>query len=54
MSDMARYKPTARKKRLMRALNSNRRVPAWVMQRTNRNFVRHPKRRHWRRSSLKV
>ncbi len=54
MNDMARNKPTARKKRLLRALNSNRRVPAWVMQRTNRNFLRHPKRRHWRRSSTKL
>ena len=54
MNRMARNKPTARKKRLMSALNSNRRVPAWVMQRTNRNFVRHPKRRHWRRTTMKI
>lgn len=54
MNPMARNKPFARKLRLMRALNSNRRVPAWVMQRTKRNFTRHPKRRHWRRSSTKL
>lgn len=50
---MARNKPTAKKKRLMKATKSNRRVPAWVMQRTNRRFLRHPKRRHWRRTRLK-
>ena len=51
---MSRHKPYARKLRLMRALKSNRRVPAWVMMRTSRQFVRHPKRRHWRRTKLKV
>jgi large subunit ribosomal protein L39e len=51
---MARYKPHARKLRLLRATKSNRRVPAWVMMRTNRAFLRHPKRRHWRRNKLKV
>ena len=53
MTGLAKNKPCARKKRLMRATKSNRRVPAWVMIRTDRNFVRHPKRRHWRRNSLK-
>ncbi|MDH4123543.1 MAG: 50S ribosomal protein L39e [Thermoplasmata archaeon] len=51
---MARNKPFARKLRLTRATKSNRRVPAWVMIRTNRNFLRHPKRRHWRRNRLKL
>ncbi|NLZ29143.1 MAG: 50S ribosomal protein L39e, partial [Methanomicrobiales archaeon] len=32
----------------------NRRVPAWVMIRTNRAVASHPKRRNWRRSTLKV
>ena len=49
---MARVKPPAKKKRLMKRTKSNRRVPAWVMQRTARKFVRHPKRHQWRRSSL--
>src|SRR3989339_430799 len=40
--------------RLMRATKSNRRVPAWVMMRTTRTFLRHPKRRQWRRTKLKV
>jgi len=51
---MAKHKPHARKLRLLAATKSNRRVPAWVMQRTNRAFTRHPKRRHWRRTKLKV
>jgi large subunit ribosomal protein L39e len=51
---MARFKPHARKLRLLAAEKSNRRVPAWVMQRTNRAFTRHPKRRNWRRTKLKV
>jgi large subunit ribosomal protein L39e len=51
---MSKHKPHARKLRLMRAIKGNRRVPAWVMMRTNRAFLRHPKRRHWRRTKLKV
>jgi large subunit ribosomal protein L39e len=49
---LARVKPTAKKKRLMKVTKRNRRVPAWVMQRTSRRFLRHPKRHHWRRSRL--
>ncbi len=51
---MAKHKPHSRKLRLMAATKSNRRVPAWVMMRTNRSFLRHPKRRNWRRTKLKV
>ena len=51
---MARNKPYAKKKRLQRAVTSNRRVPAWVMQRTKRIFTRHPKKRSWRRNKLKA
>ena len=40
--------------RLGKATQQNRRVPAWVMVRTKRNVISHPKRRTWRRSSLKV
>ncbi len=50
---MTRNKPSAMKARLMKAVKQNRRVPAWVMMRTNRNFLRHPKRRNWRTSRLK-
>lgn len=50
---MASKKPLAKKLRLLRADKSNRRVPAWIMIRTNRRFVSHPKRRSWRRNRLK-
>jgi len=50
---MTRNKPPAMKARLNRAVKSNRRVPAWVMMRTNRNFLRHPKKRSWRQNKLK-
>ncbi|HLE45979.1 MAG TPA: 50S ribosomal protein L39e [Thermoplasmata archaeon] len=49
---MARNKPAARKLRLLAAGKSNRRVPAWVMQRTKRQFTHHPKRRSWRRGHM--
>ncbi|MBN1280852.1 MAG: 50S ribosomal protein L39e [Candidatus Thermoplasmatota archaeon] len=51
---MTSRKPLGRKLRLCKATKSNRRVPAWVMIRTNRRFTRHPKTRHWRRNSLKI
>ncbi len=51
---MAHSKPLARKLRLAKALKQNRRVPLWVVIKTNRRFVDHPKRRHWRRVKLKV
>jgi ribosomal protein L39E len=47
-----RRKSLARKTRLFRAVRGNRRVPALVMQRTNRTVTRHPKRRSWRRGHL--
>jgi len=50
---MAKNKPYAKKLRLMKAVKSNRRVPAWVI-RTKRNFTRHPKKRSWRRNKLKA
>lgn len=50
---MASKKPLGKKLRLMKATKSNRRVPAWIMQRTSRRFTNHPKRRTWRRSTLK-
>ncbi|MCD6275199.1 MAG: 50S ribosomal protein L39e [Thermoplasmata archaeon] len=51
---MARNKHVARKLRLIRRMKMNRRVPAWVMMRTARRFTRHPHRRNWRRTKLKV
>jgi len=50
---MTRNKPPAMKTRLLHAEKSNRRVPAWVMMRTNRTFLRHPHRRSWRQNKLK-
>jgi large subunit ribosomal protein L39e len=50
---MATHKPAAKKRRLLKAGRSNRRVPAWVMIRTARRFMRHPKQRTWRRNKLK-
>ncbi|KQM09822.1 MAG: 50S ribosomal protein L39e [Candidatus Methanomethylophilaceae archaeon] len=50
---MTNNKPPAMKARLNKAGKQNRRVPAWVMMRTNRQFLRHPKRRSWRMTSLK-
>lgn len=51
---MAKNRPPAKKIRLLRREKQNRRVPAWVMQRTRRRFTRHPKRRSWRRNKLKM
>ncbi len=48
----SRRKPFPRKLRLLKAEKSNRRVPAWVMERTARRVTRHPKRRSWRRGHL--
>jgi large subunit ribosomal protein L39e len=50
---MSSHKPLGKKLRLAKATKRNRRVPAWIMMRTNRNFQRHPKRHMWRRSKLK-
>ncbi|ABK15339.1 MAG: 50S ribosomal protein L39e [Methanothrix sp.] len=41
-----------KKIRLAKALRQNQRVPLWVIMKTKRRVVSHPKRRHWRRSSL--
>ncbi|RQD82357.1 MAG: 50S ribosomal protein L39e [Methanocalculus sp. MSAO_Arc2] len=43
-----------RKIRMGKATQQNRRVPSWVMIKTKRAVVSHPKRRNWRRSTLKV
>ncbi|MBS1264008.1 MAG: 50S ribosomal protein L39e [Methanonatronarchaeales archaeon] len=43
-------KTKGKKKRLGKKIKQNQRIPAWVIMRTDRNVVTHPKRRHWRRS----
>ncbi|MCX6665220.1 MAG: 50S ribosomal protein L39e [Euryarchaeota archaeon] len=50
---MSTHKSLGKKLRLNKATKSNRRVPSWIMIRTNRRFTRHPKLRNWRRSKLK-
>jgi large subunit ribosomal protein L39e len=51
---MSRNRPLAKKLRLAKAGKQNRRVPLWVMMKTNRKVQINPKSRHWRRNSLKV
>lgn len=51
---MARNKPAAKKRRLMKAEKKNSPVPAWVIAKTRGRVRTHPKRRHWRRNRLKV
>ncbi|RKY24073.1 MAG: 50S ribosomal protein L39e [Planctomycetota bacterium] len=50
---MSSNKTLPKKIRLNKAVKSNRRVPAWIMIKTNRRFTRHPKTRNWRRNKLK-
>ncbi|MBA1342725.1 MAG: 50S ribosomal protein L39e [ANME-2 cluster archaeon] len=46
-------KTKGQKKLLAKAHNQNQRVPVWAIMKTNRKVSTHPKRRHWRRSSIK-
>ncbi len=39
---------------LVKAKKQNRRMPVWVVAKTNRKVVQNKERRHWRRNSLKV
>ncbi|RJS76156.1 50S ribosomal protein L39e [Candidatus Bathyarchaeota archaeon] len=50
---MARYKPTAKKRRLIRAGKQNKAVPAWVIAKTQGKVRVNTRRRHWRRNKLK-
>ena len=43
-------KSKAKKKRLAKLERQNSRVPAWVIMKTARDVMQHPKRRLWRRS----
>jgi len=49
---MSSNKPGPKKRRLLKKGKQNKRVPAWVMQKTNRNHTDNPKRRNWRRSDI--
>ncbi|MBI4362835.1 MAG: 50S ribosomal protein L39e [Euryarchaeota archaeon] len=46
---MMSKKGLPKKRRLARKTKQNRRVPVWVIVRTQRRVQSHPKRRHWRR-----
>ncbi len=47
-------KTKGEKLRLSKAMKQNRRLPVWIIARTNRNVRTHPKRRNWRRNKLKI
>ncbi|MDY6865154.1 MAG: 50S ribosomal protein L39e [Halobacteriota archaeon] len=49
---MVSKKTKGKKLRLAKAGKQNRRLPVWVIARTNRSVRTHPKRRHWRRNNL--
>ncbi|MEO2179006.1 MAG: 50S ribosomal protein L39e [Candidatus Poseidoniia archaeon] len=49
---MSSNKPFAKKQRLLKVTKQNRRVPVWVMLRTNRRVNWHPRRHMWRRAKL--
>jgi len=51
---LARNKPTARKRRLIKASKRAKTVPTWVIAKTLGHVRSSPKRRHWRRSKLRV
>ncbi|MEE8571478.1 50S ribosomal protein L39e [Candidatus Bathyarchaeota archaeon] len=50
---MARNKPTAKKKRLIKAGIRSQPVPTWVVAKTRGHVRVNPKRRNWRRNKLK-
>ena len=43
-------KSKAKKKRLGKLDDQNSRIPAWVIVKTDRDVIRNPQRRQWRRS----
>ncbi|MGA2461403.1 MAG: 50S ribosomal protein L39e [Candidatus Bathyarchaeia archaeon] len=51
---MARNKPTARKRRLARASKTRKAVPTWVIAKTEGHTRTHPKKRSWRRTTMKA
>ena len=50
---MARHKPAAKKRRMIKAGRVNKPVPAWVIDKTLRRVRTNPRRRHWRRNKMK-
>jgi large subunit ribosomal protein L39e len=51
---LARFKPRARKVRLVAANKSNGNVPVWVVLKTGSKLRRNDKRKNWSERRLKV
>ncbi|MGD9131843.1 MAG: 50S ribosomal protein L39e [Candidatus Bathyarchaeota archaeon] len=51
---MARNKPTAKKRRLIKAGKEKKPVPTWVIAKTNGRVRTNPKRRRWRQGKIKA
>ncbi len=51
---MAKNKSRERKKTLVKAGRTNRRVPVFAMAKTNRRYTRNPKARNWKTRKLKL
>ncbi|MBS7632976.1 50S ribosomal protein L39e [Candidatus Bathyarchaeota archaeon] len=51
---MARYKPTAKKRRLASAGKQKRAVPTWVIGKTAGKVRSNPKRRQWRSRKIRA
>lgn len=51
---MARNRPTSKKRRLVKAQKQNSAVPTWIIAKTLGRIRQNPKRRHWRRTNLKI
>ncbi|MDP2717469.1 MAG: 50S ribosomal protein L39e [Candidatus Micrarchaeota archaeon] len=51
---MAKNKTQKNKKILGKAIRQNRRVPIFVMAKTNRHVTRNPLSRHWKTRKLKL
>ncbi len=51
---MSRNKETGRKIRLMKRVRQNRRVPGWIIMRTDKKVSQNPYRRNWRKNHLKL
>jgi large subunit ribosomal protein L39e len=51
---MSKSKSQAKKRRLGREVRKNRRLPVFVIAKTNRKISTNPRRRHWRSRKLKL
>jgi large subunit ribosomal protein L39e len=51
---MTKNKPTAKKRRLIKANIQSQPVPIWIFVKSGRKVRSSPKRRNWRRSKLRA